>query len=750
MSYSRRQLYAMGEPFGDSATRMEAGGRIVYGGGGGGGAPEPTTQITESGPTVTNTSGTSSTKLPGYINANTQDIVKKARAIGDTPYQAYTGQRVAEFTPDMLTAMERMRNQQIAPQIGEATGLASLAGQRAMDYGQFQTGVQQYMNPYMQNVVDIERRKAQEAADQQAAMLSGQAAKMGAFGGSGAALQQRALRRDTAQQLSDIQAQGLDRAYQSAVGQYNQGISSGLAAAGQLGGLGQQQFGQETDLIKNLGTSGDIQRQRQQALLDVGYGDFVEGRDWAARQLGLQKNLTSGLEYDTSTSTSSSSVQQPGKTVTQKVAAGGEIRSYADGGITSLLSDQQINHRQQMPNISDLARMSMQAEEMERARLRAAQQAMMAQQPQGTVADEELARIATLEQGIGGLDGYEYTAAGGGIVAFYEGEEVPAPEESFGMPSGIAGGRGGLPFQDPRLTQSGIAQSVSALAGQRPTGNIQPEVKRQPAGAPRSSAGILDQIYSPQEVMLREASAKEMAAQQAYKDELGEEEKESEAFAAKARQKIEQQMAGLEGADKSALESSVLDFGLRLLATKGEKNMAKALAGAGLDTLAGHKQALKEIAAKRDKYEDALRQVDEFAYGEKKGTRKDQRAATLALGKADAALSSSLGQLFGDRAKDMLQLYRDSQSRAHAEKMAKSRGTSGGLALDRLELGALNSLRISALAKVKAANDSMDDDAIALANANLQEIESALRAKAGVGGGTVAGSSTLPAGFKLD
>jgi hypothetical protein len=35
MSYSRRELYAMGEPLGESVTRKE-GGRIIYGGGGGG------------------------------------------------------------------------------------------------------------------------------------------------------------------------------------------------------------------------------------------------------------------------------------------------------------------------------------------------------------------------------------------------------------------------------------------------------------------------------------------------------------------------------------------------------------------------------------------------------------------------------------------------------------------------------------------------------------------------------------------
>jgi hypothetical protein len=388
-------------------------------------APNAQTRITEEGKTTEKS--TSSTKLPDYVTANTQDIFGKAKTIGDTPYTAYTGNRVAEFTPDMLTAMERMRNQGVAGEIDQASGLAGLAGQRASDYGMFQQGVQQYMNPYMQNVVDVERRKAQETADRQSALLSGQAARQGAFGGSGAALQQRALTRDTAQQLADIQALGLDRAYRSASDQYNTGITNMLSASGQLGGLGTTRFGQETDLIKNLGTSGDIQRQRDQALLDEQYRAFTEAQDDPAKKLALQKSLTSGLEYDTTTG--KETVTDPGKKVEQVVAAGGVVGNYARGGITGLLSDEQIGQRQRMSGISDLARMALQAKEMENARMRAAQQNMMAQQavmqqPQGTVADEEMARIAAIEQGIGGLDvpenlvGDEYTAAGGGIVAF--------------------------------------------------------------------------------------------------------------------------------------------------------------------------------------------------------------------------------------------------------------------------------------------------------------------------------------------
>jgi hypothetical protein len=260
-----------------------------------------------------------------------------------------------------------------------------------------------------------------------------------------------------------------------------------------------------------------------------------------------------------------------------------------------------------------------------------------------------------------------------------------------------------------------------------------------------SSNGILDTIYGQQEGFLRDANAREIAAQKEYREDLEKEGKETGDFAAKARQKIEQRMAGLEGEDRSALESSVLDFGLRLLATKGEKNMAKALAGAGLDTLAGHKQAMKELAAKRSRFEDALEKVDEFEYGERKGSAKDRRAAMLALGKTEAALSKDLGDLFGAKGKDMIQLHRDQQSRAHAEKMAKSRGTASSLGADRLELNALNSLRISAMSKLSAAQKTFDEDAIARASEDLAEVENAIRAKTKMVAGAGGGGGTLSA-----
>ena len=633
MSYSRRQLYAMGETFGDSATRREAGGRIVYGGGGGGEAPktvEPTTTITESGPTITNR--TTANEIPNYLTDASQDLIARGQALTSRPYEAYTGARVAEFSPLMNQAFGRIGSQQVAGQTTEATGLASLAGQRAMDYGQFQQGVQQYMNPYMQNVVDIERRKAQEASDQQAAALSGQAVRQGAFGGSGAALQQRALRRDTAQQLADLQAQGLDRAYQSAVGQYNQGISSGLAASSQLAGLGQQQFGQEMDITKGLGTAGDIQRQREQALLDVGYGDYLTAQKYPYEQLAFQQSLVSGVPYSTTQRTSE--VSQPGKQVQQRVtsteaaaAQGGEIRSYADGGITSLLSDRQIAEHKQMP-ISELARLALQAQEMENARLRAdqqnmdAQQAMMAQGPTTVYDDEmnEMRRIAAARQsGIAGLDGYEYAAAGGGIVAFQNLGEVPAP----------------VPASNYGLS------AISTSLIPKPAQDLMAQQRR----------------------LAMEAAEQEKIDAEAYLRGIRDDQKALGDPYAQREERLKAREGKFEGAEVSAAQNAFLRFGLGVIASKGEKNKAKALANAGIGTLDSYGKEMDKIEQSKAAVEEARSRLDELRYSNQKGDKEAVRNAERDLNRAKRSATSALGTIFGNDADKIINAYDKKLSR---------------------------------------------------------------------------------------
>ena len=77
-----------------------------------------------------------------------------------------------------------------------------------------------YMSPYMQNVVDIQKREANRDYQQQLNQLNAQSVQAGAFGGSRQAIQQAEAARNQAMRLGDIEAKGLQEAYASGMGQF--------------------------------------------------------------------------------------------------------------------------------------------------------------------------------------------------------------------------------------------------------------------------------------------------------------------------------------------------------------------------------------------------------------------------------------------------------------------------------------------------------------------------------------------------
>jgi hypothetical protein len=116
----------------------------------------------------------------------------------------------------------------------------------------------QYMSPYMQNVVDIQKREADRDFSKQMARLDAQAAGTGAFGGSRHALERSEARRAQAQRLGDIQAQGQQQAYQSGMGQFSAeqglGLQAGqanLSAAQQTAMANQQALNQQRQQYVN-------------------------------------------------------------------------------------------------------------------------------------------------------------------------------------------------------------------------------------------------------------------------------------------------------------------------------------------------------------------------------------------------------------------------------------------------------------------------------------------------------------------
>ena len=320
MNYSRRQLYAMGEPLGECVTRKE-GGRVVYGGGGSGGGGQPASQTQ-----------TQITELPEWARPYAKDTLSKASALTDinqNPYKTYDANRIAGFSPLQQQAMTGAENMAPAGQLGAATGLAGAAGERALgtqytpgQFGmmqargpslqQYQMGpaqqvgtqdytgqnVSQYMNPYMQGVVDIQQREAQRQADIAGTQRGAQAARSGAFGGSRAGLMEAEAARNLALQKGDIQAQGQNAAFQNAQQQFNtqqqRDLQAQLANQGMGFNVGQQNLNAMLG-VQQLGAGQNLQAQlaNQQAFQQAQQAR-EQSRQYGAG-LGMQ-GLQTGLQ----------------------------------------------------------------------------------------------------------------------------------------------------------------------------------------------------------------------------------------------------------------------------------------------------------------------------------------------------------------------------------------------------------------------------------------------------------------------
>jgi hypothetical protein len=235
-------------------------------------------------------------------------------------------------------------------------------------FGQPQNTLQQYMNPYMQNVVDRQQSDAARQAAIAGQTQQAQAARSGAFGGSGDYLMRGQAAGNLARQKGDIQAKGLQDAYSQAMGQFNteqqarqqaaqlreqssqfgaglglQGLQTALSGANTMGQLGQQQFQQGMDINKLQSQYGGEQQKQMQQMLDADYQDFINKQNYPYKQLGFMSDLLRGAPL---TQTGSSVYQQPPSTLGQigglalgasslfGKKEGGSVHSYDNGGLT--------------------------------------------------------------------------------------------------------------------------------------------------------------------------------------------------------------------------------------------------------------------------------------------------------------------------------------------------------------------------------------------------------------------------------
>lgn len=245
---SKRQLYAAGEPFGDSCTRKKPGGRI-YGGGGG-------------GQTTTNEIDQRFSPLIDYAT-------QAGARVNQAGFQPYQGQRF-----EGMNDAQNMGAGMIADR--------ALNGDPTMN--QAQSTLQDTLrggnnNPYLDSMVD----KAQMGVAGNLAKIN---ASNGSFGNSG-------IQEVGARQMGDIATQMYGNAY-------NADRSNQMQALNLAPQYGNQAY---TDAGQLMKVGGQFQDQGQQGR-DFNYQQFQDQQNTPYKQMaayggllsaqGAQKSTTSG------------------------------------------------------------------------------------------------------------------------------------------------------------------------------------------------------------------------------------------------------------------------------------------------------------------------------------------------------------------------------------------------------------------------------------------------------------------------
>jgi hypothetical protein len=299
----------------------------------------------------------------------------------------YMGDRQAQFSPLQQQSYENAALMQTAPQLADATALAGQAGLGALNtqftYNPYQAQSftdqtqnaagqnmsQQYMSPYMQNVVDVQSQQARRQAEIGQQTQQAQAARAGAFGGARDYISRAQGNADLQRTLAGIQATGSQNAFQQGMQQFNaeqaanqsaanlnaqqgqygaglglQGLQTALTGANTLGQLGQNQYTQNMGATTLQNQFGAQQQQQVQGILNNQYQDFLNSENYPYKQLGFMSDMLRGLPLTQTAST----LYQPGPSTSNQLLGaatslggaylmggrkeGGMVSSYAKGG----------------------------------------------------------------------------------------------------------------------------------------------------------------------------------------------------------------------------------------------------------------------------------------------------------------------------------------------------------------------------------------------------------------------------------
>jgi hypothetical protein len=202
--------------------------------------------------------------------------------------------RVAGMAPMQQQIGAELSGMGTPSQFMQGTGAAQL-GLGALGSMLSPEMTQMYMSPFQQNVIDV--NKAEALRDAQKGLMVGNlgAAKQGTYGGARQLLAQTEAERNLQTKLGNIQATGMQNAFDAAQ-KAQLGQAAGYTGLGQtLGALGTAEQASDIDRLKTQGAFGDLQRATQQQQLDAQYQDLMTKLNYPLANLETMNALTRGV-----------------------------------------------------------------------------------------------------------------------------------------------------------------------------------------------------------------------------------------------------------------------------------------------------------------------------------------------------------------------------------------------------------------------------------------------------------------------
>lgn len=248
--------------------------------------------------------------VPDYLQDLYTEASRRGLEAADIPFQPYTGEMVADFTPDQMQAMEATRGlfgQAMA--LDPRSNLAALARQgtpTVQAASLLDTDIARYQNPFTEQVLEPALADIQRRQDMQQQRAQDRAIRAGAFGGSRSALIEseatRPFAEEAAQTIAGLRSAGFGQALgmaerdaarrqQAAINQANLELRARQQQAGLLG----SELGEQYRTLGLLSGIGGQQQALEQARLQAQRAEFDRELGFPAYQLGLLNTAAGGI-----------------------------------------------------------------------------------------------------------------------------------------------------------------------------------------------------------------------------------------------------------------------------------------------------------------------------------------------------------------------------------------------------------------------------------------------------------------------